>query len=101
MPRTRDNLARHEWIGLAATVEAAADPTVVGASGRVVDETQRTVTIERPDGRDVRVSKSGTRMRFTLPGGGRVPLDLGELAFRPQDRVKRARPRRGPRAAQG
>ena len=92
MPRTRENLARHEWIGLAARVERSADPSLEGASGRVVDETQRTVTLERPDGREMKFPKAGTRAVFTLPGGAEVALELGELAFRPQDRVKRARP---------
>ncbi len=95
MPRTRENLARHEWIGLQARVDSALDPTLAGVSGRVVDETQHTVTLERADGREVQAPKLGTRLRVTLPGGTDVPLDLGELAFRPQDRVKRAHPSRG------
>ncbi len=100
MPRNRENLARHEWVGLAARVDAASDPTLVGLEGRVVDETQHTVTLERADGREVRVPKAGTRAVMTLPGGARAPLDLGELAYRPQDRVKRARQSRG-RSADG
>jgi ribonuclease P protein subunit POP4 len=95
MPRTRENLTRHEWIGLQARVDRALDPTLAGLSGRVVDETQHTVTLERADGREVQAPKAGTRLLVTLPGGMDVPLDLGELAFRPQDRVKRARASRG------
>ncbi|HEX9708912.1 MAG TPA: ribonuclease P protein subunit [Candidatus Thermoplasmatota archaeon] len=99
MPRTRENLARHEWIGLPARVERADDPTLVGAAGRVVDETLRTVTLERPNGREARVAKAGTRLLLSLPGGAEVPLELGDLVFRPQDRVKRARPQRARRPA--
>lgn len=101
MPRNRENLARHEWIGLKARVEAADDPTVVGVAGRLVDETLRTVTLERDGGREVRVAKAGTRMVLTLSGGGDVPLDLGALVFRPQDRIKRAAPRRAAPARAG
>lgn len=91
MPRSKDNLARHEWIGLEVHVEAATDPTLVGAAGRVVDETQGTLTIEKAGGREVRVPKAGTRASFALPGGEAVALDLTHLAYRPQDRTKRAR----------
>jgi ribonuclease P protein subunit POP4 len=94
MARNKENLARHEWVGLAARVDAASDPTAIGLQGRVVDESLHTVTLERADGREVRLAKAGTKVTFTLPGGAAVPLDLGELAFRPQDRVKRAVPRR-------
>ncbi|HKZ59889.1 MAG TPA: ribonuclease P protein subunit [Candidatus Thermoplasmatota archaeon] len=91
--RTKGNLARHEWIGLEARVEASADPSQAEASGRVVDETLRTVTLERRDGREVKVPKRGTRMAFALPSGERQSLDLGALEFRPWDRVKRAKGR--------
>jgi ribonuclease P protein subunit POP4 len=93
--RTKQNLARHEWIGLAATVERSSDPGAVGATGRLVDETLHTVTIERPDGREVILPKHGTALRFELPAGERATLDLAVLEFRPQDRVKRAKSARG------
>lgn len=89
--RTKQNLARHEWIGLPATVERASDPGSEGASGRLVDESLRTVTIEKGDGREVVVQKRGTALRFELPTGERTSLDLGALEYRPQDRVKRAK----------
>ena len=89
--RDTDNLARHEWVGLSARVERALDPGAVGLQGRVVDETQRTVVLERANGREAVVQKAGTSMLFTLPGGAATGLDLGALQYRPQDRVKRAR----------
>jgi ribonuclease P protein subunit POP4 len=89
--RTKANLARHEWIGLAARVERAADPSLVGAEGRVVDETLRTVTLERPSGREVRLQKQGSQLSLSLPGGERATLDLSGLEMRPADRVKRAK----------
>lgn len=89
--RNKANLARHEWIGLQARVEASADPSQAQAAGLVVDESLRTVTLERLDGRQVQVPKQGTRMAFELQGGERALLDLSGLEFRPWDRVKRAR----------
>jgi len=89
--RTKGNLAKHEWVGLAARIERASDPTLVGASGTLVDETLRTVTVEKADGREVVVQKRGTAVTLTLPTGDRTTLDLTALEFRPWDRVKRAR----------
>jgi RNase P/RNase MRP subunit p29 len=89
--RTKSNLPRHEWIGLAARVERADDPTVVGAEGQVVDESMRTVTLERAGGREVVVAKRGSELAFTLPGGERTTLALTGLQMRPWDRVKRAK----------
>jgi RNase P/RNase MRP subunit p29 len=94
--RTKQNLARHEWIGLAARVERAADAGLVGAAGTLVDETLRTVSIERENGREVRVQKRGTALTLTLPSLERATLDLTLLEFRPWDRVKRAGALRGP-----
>ena len=93
--RTKQNLPRHEWIGLSARVERAADAGLVGASGTVVDETLRTITLERTDGREVQVQKRGTAVALTLPSGERATLDLTGLEFRPWDRVKRAPSARG------
>ena len=89
--RTKQNLARHEWIGLAARVERADDPALVGAEGRVVDETMKTLTLEKSGGREVQVAKRGSLVAFTLPGGERQSLDLTGLEMRPWDRVKRAK----------
>jgi RNase P/RNase MRP subunit p29 len=89
--RTKANLQRHEWIGLAARVERADDPTVVGAEGQVVDESMRTVTLEKVGGREVVVQKRGSELAFTLEGGERATLVLTGLEMRPWDRVKRAK----------
>lgn len=89
--RTKENLARHEWIGLSAHVERASDPTLVGMAGRVVDETLRTVTLERTGGKEAVVQKRGTTLRLELPTGERAALDLTALEARPQDRIKRAK----------
>jgi ribonuclease P protein subunit POP4 len=92
--RTKSNIARHEWIGLDARVERSSDATQVGRQGRVVDETQRTVTLERADGRAFVLAKAGAALALALPSGERVTLDLTALAMRPWDRVKRAKAQR-------
>jgi RNase P/RNase MRP subunit p29 len=59
-----------------------------------VDETQHTLTLEKAGGREVRLPKAGTRASLVLDGGQVVALDFTQLAFRPQDRIKRVRLRR-------
>ena len=89
--QTKQNIARHEWIGLDARVERADDRALVGAEGRVVDETMKTLTLEKAGGHEVQVAKRGTHIAFTLPHGERAALDLTGLEMRPWDRVKRAK----------
>ena len=89
---TEGNVNRHELIGLEATVALSPDPSLVGARGRVVDETRNTLVLARQgSGRAVRVAKEGARFRLELPGGRFAEIDGSSIAFRPEDRVKRCR----------
>lgn len=89
---TEKNAARHELIGLEATVASSPDPSLVGAGGTVVDETRNTLVLaRRGSGRKFRVAKEGARFRFELPGGRSTEMDGSSIAFRPEDRVKRCR----------
>ena len=41
-----ENLSRHELIGLEAKVAEASNPSQIGISGRIIDETMKTFQIE-------------------------------------------------------
>lgn len=83
-------VARGELIGLQATVVASGDAGLVGLSGAVVDETLRTLSLRRPDGRVARIGKRGATFEFATPKGPvRVLGDAME--FRPEDRTKKVR----------
>ena len=86
--RTAANLRKHELIGLEVAVLRAADPSLVGVQGHVVDETRNTLVVEA-GGREKSVPKEGTLFRFQLQGG--VEVDGDEILYRPEDRVKKAR----------
>jgi len=94
--RTRDNLHQHEIIGLRLRVVRAQDGSMVGMEGTVVDETRQTLRIER-DGsaRPVTVPKRGAVFEARLPDGTSTVLEGDGLAFRPEDRTKRATRRPG------
>lgn len=83
-------VARGELIGLPATVVASTDPGLVGLAGRVVDETLRTFTLRRADGREVRVGKAESTFEFATPRGP-VRVSGAAIEFRPEDRTKKVK----------
>lgn len=65
-----ETLVRHELIGLSARVVDANNPDLIGIGGRIVDETMRTLSIERGRGRAATVAtvpKAGATIEFRLP----------------------------------
>ncbi len=82
------SLRKHELIGLEVAVIRSTDPSLVGVRGNVVDETRNTLVVES-GGREKRVPKRGTRFRFEVEGG--VEIDGGDIQYRPEDRIKKAR----------
>lgn len=97
------SVAQQELVGLRVRVVGSGDPGLRGREGLVVDETQGTLTIEVDPppgapaparGREVVVPKAGQAFAFTLPDGSTQRVEGRDLAFRPEDRIRRARPRR-------
>ncbi|HUU76321.1 MAG TPA: ribonuclease P protein component 1 [Methanoregulaceae archaeon] len=80
------NILRHELIGLDVLVVNASNPTHVGISGRIIDETRNTLVIQGKDGQK-RVPKKFSRFRLTLPDGVRVEIDGSMLAMPPERRI--------------
>ena len=83
-----EELARSELIGLPVSVSATRDPTLTGLTGTIVDESMRTLTIEADGERRV-IGKLGQSFAFTV-GSETIVLDGEDLAYRPEDRTKRA-----------
>ncbi|USZ67591.1 ribonuclease P protein component 1 [Halorussus salilacus] len=65
MPLTPETLTRHELNGLAVRVVDAANPDLVGIEGRVVAETQGTLSVASAD-RVRQVQKQGSTFEFAL-----------------------------------
>jgi len=79
-------LMRNELIGL--DVEVLSAP-YSGITGKVVDETKNTFTIESA-GTEKMVPKPGNVFRFGVSGGN-VDLEGSDILFRPEDRIKKIR----------
>ena len=73
------------WLGQLLTVVSSTDPTLVGRSGNVIDETQKTVTIIE-NGQKRLLGKAS--IEFTLNDGTTV-LTGASLRQRPEDRMSR------------
>ena len=86
------DLARRELIGLRCRVAASNDPGLRGVAGTVVDETMKTFTLDTAAGTKV-VPKAGQAFEFTLPGGATERLEGRDVAHRPEERTRKARPR--------
>lgn len=82
-------LAQEELIGLPVTVVASGDAGLVGLRGTVVDETQRTFVVHTAQGEKT-VAKPGQRFQFTRPDGRTEVLEGAALAYRPEERTKKA-----------
>jgi RNase P/RNase MRP subunit p29 len=83
-------VARDELVGRAARVVQSADAGLVGLAGTVIDETLRTLTLRKADGREVRVGKRGQVFEVATPKGP-VRLEGAAIEFRPEDRTKKVR----------
>jgi ribonuclease P protein subunit POP4 len=90
MPMMKQNIMRHELIGLEARVMNSSDHTLLSTSGKVVDETRNMLVID--DGEKVRkISKYNSIFLITLPDGEKATVDGKKLVGRPEERVRRKR----------
>ena len=81
-------IVQSEFIGLKAKVVKSSNPSYVGISGVVVDETRNTLVI-RQDNRDRAVVKDQVVFQFTLSDGTVMEVEGGVILGRPEDRVKK------------
>lgn len=81
-------IVQSELIGLKAKVVKSSNPSYVGISGVVVDETRNTLVI-RQDNRDRVVVKDQAVFQFTLSDGTVMEVEGSVILGRPEDRVKK------------
>ena len=85
---TPSNLVRHELVGLEVRITKSFNPSQVGLSGKVVDETRNMLLIETSDG--VRsFPKETCAFSFRIPTGEWVRVEGTLLIARPEDRIKK------------
>lgn len=96
MSVTAERIVRQELAGLEVRVADAADPTLSGREGTVVDETTNTLELSTERG-TVRLPKADCTFEFRLPGDGDdaayVTVEGSELVGQPAERTERTRKR--------
>ncbi len=80
---------RHELIGLEAKVVHSSNQKQIGIKGKIIDETQKTLTILHSD-KEKRIIKENSILLLKLPDKTVVEVDGRVLVGRPADRVKKA-----------
>jgi ribonuclease P protein subunit POP4 len=86
------SIVQHEFIGLETKVVQSSNPSLVGITGKVVDETRNTFTI-LSNGEKKVIIKDTAIFEFAMPDGAVVEIDGKVIMGRPEDRLKK-RPRR-------
>jgi len=86
-------IVQGELIGLDAKVVKSANPSNLGISGKIIDETRNTLVI-RQNENDKVVAKKTAIFQFTLPNGAVVEVEGAAIIGRPEDRVKKKPKRR-------
>lgn len=83
--RTTQNLVLHEFIGLDTKVEKSTDPTMVGLSGRIIDETKNMLIVNTNNGVK-KIAKNICKLGFNIQGES-VQIDGKQITKRSEDRL--------------
>lgn len=81
-------IVQREFIGLNAEVVWSSNPTCVGISGRVVDETRNVLIIMHQNEKKA-IVKDTAVFHFTMPDGTVVEIKGKVIVGRSEDRVKK------------
>jgi len=82
-------ILQDEFIGLKLKVVKSTNPSCIGLSGRVIDETKNTFKILCKNGKEKILIKENCVFHFTLPDKTVIEVDGKVLIGRPEDRVKK------------
>jgi ribonuclease P protein subunit POP4 len=88
MPITKQNVSKHELIGLEARVVNSSDKNLIGTYGTIIDETKDMLVIDQV-GKPRIVQKKSSTFKLTLPSGEDIDVDGAKLVARPEDRIKK------------
>ncbi len=80
---------RHEFIGLEAKVAKSSHPGYVGLTGKIIDETKKTLVLLGKDGKRRVIPKENNVFHFKLKDGTIVEVDGKVIIGRPEERLKR------------
>ena len=82
-------LAREELIGLHVKIKECKDPSWIGKSGVILDETKNTFLLEIDDQKKT-IPKNIASFEFEYEGK-KITINGSKIAFRPENRIKKIR----------
>jgi len=82
-------IVKDEWIGKHVTITACSDPTWIGVTGVILDETRHTFLIERNQ-KQKRIAKKTATFEVD-EDGKKITVEGVRLLYRPEERIKKAR----------
>ncbi|MCD6324171.1 MAG: ribonuclease P protein component 1 [Desulfurococcales archaeon] len=91
MRRTPSNLLRHELVGLDVRVIDHPSRSLIGASGKVIYETKKTLHVADLSGKVRIIPKEHGKFLFKLGSKTTVRVNGSRLIGRPEERLKRVR----------
>jgi len=81
-------LIMDELIGLNVTIKKSTQRGLINVKGRIIDETQRTFTIETQT-KEIKVPKEHCTFEFETPEKQHTTLEGKALMARPEERIKK------------
>ena len=85
---TKDNILRHEMIGLETIIHNSTDKKKIGIKGKIIDETQKTFKIKTKN-KTITIPKKDCIFQTTLPDKSKVNIDGNMIISRPEDRIQK------------
>ena len=84
-----EEFKREELIGLYVKIKECKDPSWIGKSGLIINETKNTFYI-KINNRQKMIAKNIAIFEFN-DGGKKITLDGSKITYRPEDRIKKTR----------
>jgi len=85
----KKTLARDELIGLHVTITDCKDPSWVGKSGLIIDETKNTFHLEIKNEKKI-IAKKNATFEFEY-NNKKITIEGSKIMYKPEDRIKKIR----------
>ena len=85
----KKTFAKDEFIGLQVKIKECNDPSWIGKTGLILDETKNTFLIEI-NSQKKKIAKKIATFEFDFKGN-KIAIDGLKIAYRPEDRIKKVR----------
>ncbi len=86
--KVTSDILQQEFIGTYAKVQKSCNSSLLGISGKIIDESKNTLVVQH-ENKDKTVAKNISVFHFLLSDGTIVEINGKTIVGRPEDRVKK------------